>query len=216
MDQKLLFTINREWTSTLADRVFALASSWDAWLLPLICSVAALWLWGVSAGLFHHRGVARRGRERWSDLQLAETPGRARFASSHSAAIRHPSGRPGQRSAPPAASFRAVAGADLAARTSRSSRPVLPLFAHHEHGVWRAGRGVLLRAPLVVGLSARRGRGISPASILARTGQVTCSPRSCSASAQPAAARRPRYPLAPAGPVHWPRLLAPYPWLYAA
>jgi undecaprenyl-diphosphatase len=35
MDQKLLFLINREWTSGVADRVMALVSSWDAWL-PLV------------------------------------------------------------------------------------------------------------------------------------------------------------------------------------
>lgn len=32
MDQKLLFLINREWTSAAADRLMALVSSWDVWL----------------------------------------------------------------------------------------------------------------------------------------------------------------------------------------
>src|SRR5437879_2514233 len=36
MDQKLLFLINREWTGEAADRVMALASSWDAWIPPVV------------------------------------------------------------------------------------------------------------------------------------------------------------------------------------
>ncbi len=32
MDQKLLFLINREWTSPALDRLMALVSSWDVWL----------------------------------------------------------------------------------------------------------------------------------------------------------------------------------------
>ncbi|MGB8170643.1 MAG: phosphatase PAP2 family protein [Chthoniobacteraceae bacterium] len=32
MDLKLLFLINREWTSAAADRLMALVSSWDVWL----------------------------------------------------------------------------------------------------------------------------------------------------------------------------------------
>ncbi|HEX8296510.1 MAG TPA: phosphatase PAP2 family protein [Chthoniobacteraceae bacterium] len=36
MDQKLLFLINREWTSPAADRLMALLSSWDAWFLPAL------------------------------------------------------------------------------------------------------------------------------------------------------------------------------------
>jgi undecaprenyl-diphosphatase len=43
MDQKLLFLINREWTSGVADRVMALASSWDVWL-PFAAILVLLFL----------------------------------------------------------------------------------------------------------------------------------------------------------------------------
>jgi undecaprenyl-diphosphatase len=46
MDQKLLFLINREWTCPTADRVMALASSWDAWLLPALILILILILKG--------------------------------------------------------------------------------------------------------------------------------------------------------------------------
>lgn len=42
MDQKLLFLINREWTSAAADRLMALVSSWDVWL-P-IAAILIIWL----------------------------------------------------------------------------------------------------------------------------------------------------------------------------
>jgi len=44
MDQKLLFLINREWTSPFLDPVMALASSFSAWIPPLILVVGYL-LW---------------------------------------------------------------------------------------------------------------------------------------------------------------------------
>ncbi len=43
MDQKLLFLINREWTSGVADRVMALVSSWDVWL-PFAAILLVLFL----------------------------------------------------------------------------------------------------------------------------------------------------------------------------
>jgi len=43
MDQKLLFLINREWTSSAADRVMALVSSWDVWL-PVAAILIILFL----------------------------------------------------------------------------------------------------------------------------------------------------------------------------
>jgi undecaprenyl-diphosphatase len=53
MDQKLLFLINREWTSRAADRVMALASSWDAWLpIALILLVVLFVKGGFKARLF--------------------------------------------------------------------------------------------------------------------------------------------------------------------
>lgn len=42
MDQKLLFLINREWTSPAADRLMALVTSWDVWL-P-IAAILIVWL----------------------------------------------------------------------------------------------------------------------------------------------------------------------------
>ena len=42
MDQKLLFLINREWTSPALDKLMALASSVTFWALPL--ALIALWL----------------------------------------------------------------------------------------------------------------------------------------------------------------------------
>lgn len=50
MDQKLLFLINREWTSPLMDRVMALVSSWDAWLIPVLILAAVLLLKGGFRG----------------------------------------------------------------------------------------------------------------------------------------------------------------------
>jgi undecaprenyl-diphosphatase len=51
MDQKLLFLINREWISPAADRVMALASSWDVWL-PI---AVLLIVWLLVRGSFKAR-----------------------------------------------------------------------------------------------------------------------------------------------------------------
>src|ERR1700744_2310991 len=51
MDQKLLFLINRQWTGPMLDRLMALLSSFDAWILPMILLIAVL-LW---RGGFHVR-----------------------------------------------------------------------------------------------------------------------------------------------------------------
>jgi hypothetical protein len=55
MDQKLLFLINRQWTSEALDWVMVIASSLDLWLWPMIVLVLATW-W---------RGGFRRGRSSW-------------------------------------------------------------------------------------------------------------------------------------------------------
>ena len=53
MDQKLLFLINREWTSPFLDRVMALASSFAAWVpLLVVVIVLALWRGGFRARAF--------------------------------------------------------------------------------------------------------------------------------------------------------------------
>lgn len=46
MDQKLLFLINREWTSPAADRVMALASSWGFWMPLAVILVLILLIRG--------------------------------------------------------------------------------------------------------------------------------------------------------------------------
>ena len=51
MDQKLLFLINREWTSPAADRLMALVTSWDVWL-PI---AAILIVWLLVKGSFKER-----------------------------------------------------------------------------------------------------------------------------------------------------------------
>jgi undecaprenyl-diphosphatase len=53
MDQKLLFLINREWTSPALDRAMALMSSLDAWMPVLvIAAVFAVWRGGFRARAF--------------------------------------------------------------------------------------------------------------------------------------------------------------------
>src|SRR5947208_753067 len=53
MDQKLLFLINREWTSPALDRVMTLLSSMPWWSVPLgIIAVAALVRGGFRARVF--------------------------------------------------------------------------------------------------------------------------------------------------------------------
>jgi undecaprenyl-diphosphatase len=53
MDQKLLFLINRQWTGPVLDRVMALLSSFDAWVLPMILLIAfALWRGGFRTRVF--------------------------------------------------------------------------------------------------------------------------------------------------------------------
>ena len=53
MDQKLLFLINREWTSPALDKFMALLSSFDAWIPPLIVLIALLlWRGGFRARAF--------------------------------------------------------------------------------------------------------------------------------------------------------------------
>ncbi len=47
MDQKLLFLINREWTSPAADRLMALVSSWDVWMPIFIILLLFLVLKGT-------------------------------------------------------------------------------------------------------------------------------------------------------------------------
>ncbi|EDY20180.1 phosphoesterase PA-phosphatase related [Chthoniobacter flavus Ellin428] len=44
MDQKLLFLINRQWIGPTLDRIMALFSSFDAWVLPMLILIALL-LW---------------------------------------------------------------------------------------------------------------------------------------------------------------------------
>jgi undecaprenyl-diphosphatase len=39
MDQKLLFLINREWTTPVLDRVMTLVSAFDVWLIPILVMV---------------------------------------------------------------------------------------------------------------------------------------------------------------------------------
>jgi membrane-associated phospholipid phosphatase len=46
MDQKLLFLINREWTSPALDRLMAIMSSVTFWAVPLALIVAASCWWG--------------------------------------------------------------------------------------------------------------------------------------------------------------------------
>jgi membrane-associated phospholipid phosphatase len=53
MDQKLLFLINREWTSSGLDRLMAVMSSAAFWTVPLvIAGVFALWMGGFRARAF--------------------------------------------------------------------------------------------------------------------------------------------------------------------
>jgi len=53
MDQKLLFLINRQWTSPALDYFMALMSSFDAWTPPLVVLIlAALWRGGFRARAF--------------------------------------------------------------------------------------------------------------------------------------------------------------------
>jgi undecaprenyl-diphosphatase len=53
MDQKLLFLINREWTSRALDRIMALASSWGVWLpITLVLIVILLVKGGFTARAF--------------------------------------------------------------------------------------------------------------------------------------------------------------------
>jgi len=71
MDQKLLFLINRDWTSGVADRAMALASSWDAWLpLALILILVLLIKGGFQARAFCLTVVAIVG---FNDGVLART-----------------------------------------------------------------------------------------------------------------------------------------------
>ena len=53
MDQKLLFLINRQWTGPALDRIMALLSSFDAWVLPL-CVLVFFLVW---RGGFHARAL---------------------------------------------------------------------------------------------------------------------------------------------------------------
>jgi undecaprenyl-diphosphatase len=46
MDQKLLFLINREWTSTLLDWVMVIASSFSLWALPMVVLALLVWFRG--------------------------------------------------------------------------------------------------------------------------------------------------------------------------
>ena len=53
MDQKLLFLINRQWTSPAMDYIMATASSFDAWVPPLILLIGLLlWRGGFRARAF--------------------------------------------------------------------------------------------------------------------------------------------------------------------
>src|SRR6266404_4662454 len=53
MDQKLLFLINRQWTSPVLDRIMALLSSFDAWVVPMLLLIAVLlWRGGFRARAF--------------------------------------------------------------------------------------------------------------------------------------------------------------------
>lgn len=53
MDQKLLFLINREWTSAALDRLMAVASSFDVWLWPtLLLAAAVVKMGGFTARAF--------------------------------------------------------------------------------------------------------------------------------------------------------------------
>lgn len=53
MDQKLLFLINREWTSPLLDRLMTLVSSFPAWTpLAVVAILWALWRGGFRARAF--------------------------------------------------------------------------------------------------------------------------------------------------------------------
>jgi undecaprenyl-diphosphatase len=46
MDQKLLFLINREWTSSALDRLMAIMSSAAVWTVPLVIAGIAALIWG--------------------------------------------------------------------------------------------------------------------------------------------------------------------------
>jgi undecaprenyl-diphosphatase len=46
MDQKLLFLINREWTSPALDRLMAIMSSSAFWMIPLVITGVAALIWG--------------------------------------------------------------------------------------------------------------------------------------------------------------------------
>ena len=50
MDQKLLFLINREWTSPALDRLMALMSSAAFWTIPLVIAGVATLIWGGFRG----------------------------------------------------------------------------------------------------------------------------------------------------------------------
>ncbi len=53
MDQKLLFLINREWTSPVLDKLMALASSEAFWIVPLvIVALCFVWKGGFRARVF--------------------------------------------------------------------------------------------------------------------------------------------------------------------
>ena len=53
MDQKLLFLINRQWTNPALDYAMALASSFDAWIPPMILLIGLLlWRGGFRARAF--------------------------------------------------------------------------------------------------------------------------------------------------------------------
>jgi len=46
MEQKLLFLINRQWTSPSLDLFMAIMSNWDFWMPPLLIAALALAFWG--------------------------------------------------------------------------------------------------------------------------------------------------------------------------
>jgi membrane-associated phospholipid phosphatase len=50
MDQKLLFLINREWTSPALDRLMAVMSSAAFWTIPLVIAGIATLIWGGFKG----------------------------------------------------------------------------------------------------------------------------------------------------------------------
>ncbi|MDB6154635.1 MAG: bcrC [Chthoniobacteraceae bacterium] len=50
MDQKLLFLINREWTSPALDWVMTLASAFDVWLFPILALILLVVVFGRFTG----------------------------------------------------------------------------------------------------------------------------------------------------------------------